>query len=85
MLEFCRRCQFVMFVSTPRRRCSTSRTASSVAFRAPFEALPGVWLFRRTETEAVVEGRVFRLVSRFDKFEVNGPLPASLFDPKAFF
>ena len=62
-----------------------SRTASSVAFRAPFEALPGVWLFRRTETEAVVEGRVFRLVSRFDKFEVNGPLPASLFDPKAFF
>ena len=58
---------------------------SSVTFRAPFEALPGVWLFRRTETEATVGGRTLRMVSRFDKFEVNGDLPAAIFDPKSFF
>jgi len=64
---------------------SAARQSSSVHFRAPFEALPGVWLFRRTESEAVVDGHTIRMVSRFDKFEVNGDLPASLFDPGAFF
>ncbi len=58
---------------------------SSTLFKAPLEALPGVWLFRRTETESSVGGHILRLVSRFDKFEVNGNLPPSLFDPKAFF
>ena len=58
---------------------------SSAVFHGAFEALPGVWLFRRVETESIVSGRTIRMVSRFDKFEVNGDLPASLFDPKAFF
>ena len=58
---------------------------STTVFKAPFEAMPNIWLFRRTETESVLKGRTIRLVSRFDKFEVNGDLPASLFDPKAFF
>lgn len=64
---------------------SSARQSAFTYFRAPFEALPGVWLFRRTESEAVVDGHTIRMVSRFDKFEVNGDLPASLFDPKAFF
>ncbi len=58
---------------------------SSVFFRAPFEVLPDVWLFRRTETEVSVAGRKLRMVSRFDKFEVNGNLPAAIFNPKSFF
>ena len=58
---------------------------SSVIFRGAFEALPGIWLFRRVETESVLSGRNIKTVSRFDKFEVNGGLPDSLFDPKAFF
>ena len=58
---------------------------SSAVFRGAFEALPGVWLFRRVETETTLAGRTIKTVSRFDKFEVNGDLPASLFDPKAFF
>ncbi len=58
---------------------------SSTTFHGAFEALPGVWLFRRVETEARIDGRTLRLVSRFDKFAVNGDLPASIFDPKAFF
>ena len=58
---------------------------SSAFFRGPFEALPGIWLFRRVETETTLAGRTIKTVSRFDKFEVNGVLPPSLFDPKAFF
>ncbi len=58
---------------------------SSAFFRGAFEVLPGVWLFRRVETETTLSGRTFKAVSRFDKFEVNGVLPTSLFDPKAFF
>lgn len=58
---------------------------STITFHGAFEALPGVWLFRRVETETNLGGRSLRTVSRFDKFSVNGELPASLFDPKAFF
>lgn len=58
---------------------------SSIAFKGAFEALPGVWLFRRTETEAVFGGRTVGLTSRFDKFEVNCDLPALIFDPRSFF
>ena len=58
---------------------------SSAFFRGAFEALPGVWLFRRVETETTLAGRTIKTVSRFDKFEVNGNLPNSLFDPRAFF
>lgn len=59
--------------------------SSSVTFHGAFEALPGVWFFRRVETEAKLDGRSLKMVSRFDKFVVNGELPASIFDPKAFF
>ncbi len=58
---------------------------STAFFRGAFEALPGIWLFRRVETETTLSGRTIKTVSRFDKFEVNGELPNSLFDPKAFF
>ncbi len=58
---------------------------SSATMRGAIEALPGIWLFRRVETESVISGRNIKTVSRFDKFEVNTDLPASLFDPKAFF
>ncbi len=58
---------------------------SSAFLRGAIEALPGIWLFRRVETESVLSGRNIKTVSRFDKFEVNGDLPDSLFDPKAFF
>jgi hypothetical protein len=58
---------------------------SSAFFRGAFEALPDVWLFHRVETETTLSGRTIKTVSRFDKFEVNGDLPASIFDPKAFF
>ena len=58
---------------------------SSAVFRGALEALPGIWLFRRVETESVLSGRTIKAVSRFDKFEVNGDIPDSLFDPKAFF
>ena len=58
---------------------------SSVVFHGPVEALPGIWLFRRVETESLLSGRTIKTVSRFNKFEVNGDLPASLFDPAAFF
>ena len=58
---------------------------SSVTFHGAFEALPGVWFFRRVETEAKLDGRPLKMISRFDKFAVNGELPASIFDPKVFF
>ncbi len=58
---------------------------SSAAFLGAFEARPGIWLFRRVETETFLSGRIIKTVSRFDKFEVNGSLPDSLFDPKSFF
>ena len=58
---------------------------SSAVFHGAFEAIPGTWLFRRVETESAVAGRAIKMVSRFDNFEINANLPASLFDPKAFF
>lgn len=58
---------------------------SSAVFLGAFEARPGIWLFRRVETETFLSGRTIKTVSRFDKFEVNGNLPDSLFDPKSFF
>ena len=58
---------------------------SSAIFRGAIEALPGIWLFRRVETESLLSGRNIKTVSRFDKFEINGDLPDSFFDPKAFF
>lgn len=59
--------------------------ASSATFKAPFEALPGVWLFRRVETEATVEGVAVSAVTRFDRIEVNGELPDAVFDPNNLF
>ncbi len=62
-----------------------SAASSTVSFHGAFEALPGAWFFRRVETETKMNGRSFRTVSRFDKIDVNGELPAAIFDPKAFF
>ena len=58
---------------------------SAAVFRGALEVLPGIWLFRRVETESVLSGRNIKTVSRFDKFEANSDLPDSLFDPKSFF
>ena len=58
---------------------------STMTFISPLEVLPGVWIFRTQKTETVVEGRAIHATSRFDDIRVNEPLPASLFDPKAFF
>ncbi len=63
----------------------TAAATSAVTFHGAFEALPGAWFFHRVETETKIDGRSLRTVSRFDKIEVNGDLPASIFDPKAFF
>ncbi len=56
-------------------------TSSSTLFKAPFEALPGIWLFRRVENDATVDGKHINFVSRFDRIEVNGDIPDTVFDP----
>ncbi len=58
---------------------------STVVFISPQEVLPGVWIFRTQKTETVIEGRSIKTTSRFDDIRVNEPLPASMFDHKAFF
>ncbi len=63
--------------------CTTP--CSTMVFISPLEVLPGVWIFRTQKTETVIEGRTIRTTSRFDDIRVNEPLPASMFDHKAFF
>ncbi len=58
---------------------------SAFSFSSPLEVLPGVWIFRTQKMETSLEGRPVKATSRFDDIRVNERLPASMFDPKAFF
>ena len=59
--------------------------AFATEFSAPVEPVPGLRLFRRIETVTVVDGRTIHAISSYDRLRVNGELPPSIFDPKAFF
>ena len=64
---------------------SRMRLLLEVAYEAPFEALPGVWLFRRECVRTAVGGKSVETVTAFDRFRVNAPPPPGAFDPHSFF
>lgn len=53
-------------------------------FKGAFEALPGVWLFRRVET-SVTGADSIDAISRFDSITVNDEMPDAVFDPSQNF
>ncbi|MBR3086995.1 MAG: hypothetical protein IKH04_11395 [Kiritimatiellae bacterium] len=53
-------------------------------FKGAFEALPGVWLFRRVET-SVAGADTIDAISRFDSITVNDEMPDAVFDPSQNF
>lgn len=54
-------------------------------FSAPAYPLPDIPLYQRQETQTSAAGVSLRTVSHFESIRVNIPLPASLFDPAAYF
>lgn len=57
----------------------------STDYSAYREALPGVWIATIQKTQATLRGKVRTETLRVGNLEVNGILPASLFNPEAFF
>lgn len=64
---------------------SGGATLFTTEFAAPFEALPGVVLFRRVETTSTISGRTLKAATSYERLRVNGEIPASAFDRNAFF
>ena len=63
-----------------------STLLATTTFSAPTYPLPGIPLYQRQELQTSdAAGVALRTVSRFESIRVNIPLPASLFDPAAFF
>lgn len=57
------------------------RRVSVMRLEMPFSPIPGTTLYRRVESETVVDGAMLRTVSRFDSIQVNQDIPCDTFDP----
>ena len=61
------------------------RLIACTDYSAYREVLPGVWLATIQKTQATLRGQIRTETLRVVNLEVNGALPASLFNPEAFF